>query len=269
VNSSEVRSRGGLPTLAWPAFDDLGVDILVTTRDGGVSTGGFESLNLGLHVGDESGRVRANRARVATALGVTPQDFVWCEQAHRPTVQVVTEEHRGRGALEAADAVAGTDALVTAVPGLVLAVMVADCVPLVLLDPQARVVACVHAGWRGTVLGVTTAAVEAMTGIGADPARIVAGIGPAIAPDRYQVGPDVVDAAGEAFGRRAGEVVRPDGTGRWLFDLWGANQIQLEEAGVPAGRIHRSGRSTGPGTPFFSHRFEGPCGRFAALARLL
>jgi YfiH family protein len=254
--------------MAWPVFDGLGVDAYVTTRDGGISTGRFSTLNLGLHVGDEPGRVRTNRARVAAALGTASEAFVWCEQAHRPRVQVVTRSDAGRGAWDGADAIAGTDALVTADPGLVLAVMVADCVPLVLFDPTARVLACVHAGWRGTVLGVTTAAVEAMTGIGADPARIVAGIGPAISPDLYQVGPEVVDAAGATFGVRTDDVVRPDGTGKWLFDLWRANAIQLRAAGVPAEGIQVAARPTGHGTPFFSHRFEGPCGRFAAVARL-
>lgn len=266
-SGSELRSAGDLPVLAWPAFDGLPVDALVTTRDGGVSTGGFASLNLGLHVGDEPGAVLANRARLATALGATPGDFVWCDQAHRPSVQVVTAEHRGRGSASATDALAGTDAVVTSVPGVALVVMVADCVPLVLLDPVARVLACVHAGWRGTVLGVTSAAVATMVGEGAVPGRILAGIGPAIDPARYQVGDDVAEAAARAFGPQAGEVVRPDGD-RWLFDLWRANALQLAAAGVPVDRIHVAGRATGPGTPFFSHRFEGPCGRFAAVARL-
>ena len=254
--------------LAWPAFDEHAVDAFVTTRAGGVSTGDPAGLNLGLHVGDDPDRVRTNRTRVAQALDATLDDFVYCDQAHRPTVQVVTEEHRGRGTRSVADAFAQTDAMVTAVPGIALVVMVADCVPLVLFDPVARVLGCVHAGWRGTVLDVTTAAVEAMRTLGAEPARIVAGIGPAIDPDRYQVGAEVVEAAEKAFGARAGEVVRPDGSGKWVFDLWRANAIQLEVAGVPAGQIHVAGRPTGPGTPFYSHRFEGPCGRFAAVARL-
>jgi polyphenol oxidase len=266
--ASEFRSVRGLPVLTWPAFDRYPLDALVTTRDGGVSTGRLASLNLGMHVGDDAGRVRTNRARVATALGTTLDDFVFCDQAHRPTVQVVTDEHRGRGTLSAADALQQTDALVTAVPGIALVVMVADCVPLVLFDPVARVLGCVHAGWRGTVLAVTSAAVETMRTLGADPARIVAGIGPAIHPDRYQVGTDVVEAAGRAFAGRVDEVVRPDGTGKWVFDLWRANALQLEAAGVPAGQIHLSGRETGAGTPFFSHRFEAPTGRFAAVARI-
>jgi YfiH family protein len=266
--ASEEREIGGLPVLAWPAFDGFELDAFVTTRHGGVSTGGLASLNLGMHVGDDLERVRTNRARVAQALGTTLDNFVYCDQAHLPNVQVVTEEHRGRGTLSAADAFQQTDAMVTAVPGIALVAMVADCVPLVLFDPGPKILAVVHAGWRGTVLDVTTAAVETMRTLGAEPARIVAGIGPAIHPDRYQVGEDVVSAAEQAFADRTGHVVRPDGNGKWVFDLWRANALQLEAAGVPAAQIHTAGRETGPGTPFFSHRFEGPCGRFAAVARI-
>jgi len=128
-----------------------------------------------------------------------------------------------------ADAMAGTDALVTTVPGIVLTVMVADCVPLVLFDPVARVLACVHAGWGGTVRGVTPAALAAMRSLGSDPASVIAGIGPAIHPDRYQVGADVVEMAEATFGDRCKKVVRPDGTGKWTFDLWRGNMIQLAD----------------------------------------
>jgi len=254
--------------LSWPAFDEHALDAAVTTREGGVSTGRYHGLNLGLLVGDDETAVLANRARVADAFGGSLDDFVFCEQSHQPNVQVVTDQHRGRGARSMADAIAKTDALVTAVPGITLVVMAADCVPLVLFEPVARVLACVHAGWGGTVRGVTPAAVEAMRTLGADPQRIIAGIGPAIHPDRYQVGADVAELAEGAFGAAVGTVVRPDGTGKWLFDLWQANALQLAAAGVPSTQVHIAGRDTGPDTPFYSHRSEGPCGRFAAVARL-
>ncbi len=160
------------------------------------------------------------------------------------------------------------DAVVTSTPGLGLAVLVADCVPLVLYDPGAHVVAAVHAGWRGTVKRVTEAAVDAMAGLGADPGSIVAGIGPAITADRYQVGDEVADAVRACLDGDVGGIVRPDGTGRWLLDLWAANRRILVEAGVRPGNIEVSPVGTGPGTPFFSDRAARPCGRFAAMARL-
>jgi YfiH family protein len=254
--------RGGLPLITWPGLRQPDLDAYVTTRDGGVSAGPYATLNLGLHVGDHVEHVLANRARVAEALGATPDDLVFGQQVHRPAVAVVTEAHRG------GDAIPETDALVTTVPGIVLVVLVADCVPLVLFDPVARVVACVHAGWRGTVQNVTGAALAAMAALGSAPADVIAGIGPAVHPDRYQVGADVAEAAEAAFGDRAAQVVRPDGTGRWTFDLWRANAMQLADASVPDAQIHLAALGTGPGTPFFSHRFEGPCGRFAAVARM-
>lgn len=268
VAPSELRTVGGLPVLSWPAFDALTLDAFVTTREGGVSSEPYRGLNLGLLVGDDQADVLANRARVAAALGNSLDDFVFCQQSHQPNVQIVTEEHRGLGARSTGDAIAATDALVTAVPGITLAVLAADCVPLVLFDPVARVLACVHAGWGGTVRGVTPATVAAMRTLGAEPSRIVAGIGPAIHPDRYQVGADVAELARQAFGDRVDAVIRPDGTGKWLFDLWQANALQLITAGLPADQVHIAGRDTGPGTPFFSHRSEAPTGRFAAVARL-
>jgi YfiH family protein len=266
--TSELRTVAGLPVLSWPALDGLGLDAHVTTRDGGVSADPYRSLNLGLMVGDDPDAVLANRTRVAAAIGCSLDDFVFGQQSHQPNVQIVTAEHRGLGARSMADAIPATDALVTAVPGIVLMVLAADCVPLVLIDPVARVLACVHAGWGGTVRGVTPAAVAAMRTLGADPARIVAGVGPAIHPDRYQVGADVAELARQAFGDQVDAVIRPDGTGKWLFDLWQANTLQLTNAGVPAEQVHVAGRDTGPGTPFFSHRSEAPCGRFGAFARL-
>jgi len=257
------------PLLTWSCFDPSRVRVALTTRSGGVSTGRYASLNLGLHVGDSPGAVLENRTRVAGALRASLDELVFCQQVHRRAVTVVGAEHRGRGARSDADAIPETDALVTTDPGIALVVMVADCVPIVLHEPVAGVLAVVHAGWGGTVRGVTPAAVQTMLEHGSDPARIVAGIGPAIDGAIYQVGDDVADLARAAFDDAVGEVLRPDGSGRYLFDLVAGARIQLQGTGLSPTNIHASGLVTGPGTPFFSHRLEGPCGRFAVLARLL
>lgn len=263
-----LSTTSTLPVLTWSIFAGHGLEAVVTTRHGGVSAGRFESLNLGLHVGDEPEAVLANRRLAAASVDATLDDLVFCQQVHRREVAIVAESHRGRGATSTADAIAGADALVTAAAGPVLVIMVADCVPVVLFDPVRRALACVHAGWGGTVRGVTSAAVEQLRELGSDPADLLVGIGPSIHPDRYQVGRDVVEQAQAAFGPRVDEVVRPDGTGAWSFDLWQANLIQLTSAGVPAAQVQLAGLDTGPGTPFFSHRSDGPCGRFAVLARI-
>lgn len=266
---SALRRRDDLNVLTWPVFDAFDVDVMVTTRQGGASSGPYASLNLGLHVGDASEDVLENRRRAAAAVGADPGDFVFCVQAHGPNVEVITAADRGRGALTQADAIPGTDALVTRDPGVVLTVMVADCVPIVLCDPVEHVLACVHAGWRGTVARVSEAAVDTMRSLGSKPENVIAGLGPAIPPDRYQVGDDVYKAAGEGLGAGAAQVIRPDGTGKWLFDLWTANRLVLREAGVPEGNMHVAAIPTGsdPGL-FFSDREVRPCGRFAAMARL-
>jgi polyphenol oxidase len=296
-----LRTSGGLRLLTWPALDASGVDAAVTARAGGVSSGPYESLNLSLSVGDDPGRVLENRRRLAAAFGAGPGDFVFARQVHGAGVCVVGPADRGSGAFSLDDAVDGADALVTSSPGVVLAILTADCVPVVLHDPQAGVLACVHAGWRGTAAGVTAAAVAAMADLGARPGGIVAGIGPAVAADRYQVGPDVHQALTQSFGPAAAAFIRLDpgpgpdprpgpaagpGTGpgarpaaaqdRWLLDLWAANRHALREAGVPDARIHTTDIPTGPIKPtdltstghFFSDRAARPCGRLALVARI-
>jgi YfiH family protein len=263
----ELRERGGLRVLAWPALDRYPVDALVTTREGGVSAGECATMNLSFSVGDRPERVVENRRRAAAALGAGLDDLVFATQVHGAVAQVVTSADRGRGAAAPGDTVGAADALVTSDPGIVLAVLVADCVPIVLYDPCAHVLACVHAGWRGTVAGAAGAALAAMQALGARPGDVLAGIGPAIGPDRYQVGAEVADAARDAFG--AQPFLRPGGTGAWLFDLWAANRFVLREAGVADRHIHLAAVPTGPEPGlFFSDRTARPCGRFATLARL-
>ena len=269
--STVFRAAGDLRLLTWPALDASGVGAAVTARAGGVSSGPYESLNLSLSVGDDPGCVLENRHRLATAFGAAPGDFVFARQVHGAGVRVVTEADRGSGAFRLDDAVDDTDALVTTSPEVVLAILTADCVPIVLHDPVAGVLACVHAGWRGTVAGVTAATLAVMQGLGTCPSDVVAGIGPAVGADRYQVGPDVHQAVTRSFGPAAAQFIHPDPSapGRWLLDLQAANRHALRQAGVPGARIHATDIPTGP-VPghFFSDRAARPCGRLALAARL-
>jgi polyphenol oxidase len=263
---------GGLRLLTWPALDATGITAAVTARDGGASAGPYGTLNLSLSVGDEPASVLENRRRLAAALGASLDDFVFARQVHGAGVRVVGDADRGSGAYSLHDAVGGADALVTATPGLVLAILTADCLPVVLHDPVAGVLACVHAGWRGTVAGVTAVAVAAMRDLGSRPADVIAGLGPAIAGVRYQVGPDVHEAVTAAFGAAAAGFLRPDlrpdaPPDRWLLDVSLANRHALLEAGVPGDQIHASAIPTGTGE-FFSDRAARPCGRLALVAQL-
>jgi len=260
-----LRRVAGLDLLGWPAFEGLAVEAFVTARGGGTSVGAYESLNLSFAVGDDPGAVLENRRRVAAAVGADLGEFVFTRQVHGAGVRVVTADDRGAGAFAVDPQVPEADALVTADPLVLPAILAADCVPIVLYDPVAHVLGCVHSGWRGTVARVSAAALAAMRTLGASPENVIAGLGPAISP--YQVGADVVDAVQRGLGAAAAEVIRTDGTGKWLLDLWAANRIVLREAGVADDNVHVTPYVTGDGR-FFSDRAVRPCGRLALVARL-
>ncbi|MFD6028372.1 peptidoglycan editing factor PgeF [Streptomyces griseoluteus] len=157
-----------------------GAHFAFTDRWGGVSAAPYAELNLGGAVGDDPGAVRTNRELTARALGVDPARVVWMNQVHGAEVAVVDEPWGERPVPE-------VDAIVTTRRGLVLAVLTADCVPVLLADPVAGVVAAAHAGRPGMLAGVVPAAVRAMTGLGAEPGRIVARTGPAVCGRCYEV----------------------------------------------------------------------------------
>jgi polyphenol oxidase len=263
---ARLEPRGGLEVLVWPALVGLGVDALVTTRDGGVSDEPYDSLNLALHVGDDPEDVLENRRRAAGALSAGLDDLVFSSQVHGTQVAVVTAADRGRGTREQTSAIADVDALVTAEPGVILVTLVADCVPVLLIEPEARVLACAHAGWRGALSGVLEVTLQAMNELGGRNERTVAAIGPGIGADRYQVGGDVFEAARNVLGADTARFFTPDATDRWLFDLPGAVQYVLERAGVDS-RARLAAPITTGGV-FFSDRSARPCGRFGLLARL-
>lgn len=244
---ARICAAGALQLLTWPALEASGADAAVTARSGGVSSGPYATLNLSLSVGDDPVNVLENRRRLAAALGARLGDLVFASQVHGAGVRIVGEADRGSGAFSLGNAIPDTDALVTASVGVVLAILTADCVPIVLHDPAAGVLACVHAGWRGTVARVSAAALAAMESLGSRPSRVIAGIGPAVASARYQVGADVYRAVAAAFGPAASAFIRPDSVpGRWLLDLSAASRVALLEAGVPAAQIHVTHLPTGP-----------------------
>lgn len=241
------------------------VEAFVSTRLGGVSEAPFDSLNLGLRVGDDPERVVENRRLLFGALGIGLERSVWCKQIHADGVTVVGAADAGRGSLEEGSIVDGTDALVTDVPGLSLCVTVADCVPVAIVDPERAVIGLAHAGWGGTVARISSKTVEAMRQrFGSDPAAIVAAVGPSIGPAGYEVGEDVIERARAAFGERSAEILEPGAGERAFFDLWSANRIDLEEAGVPPAQIEVSEIASDRHLDeFYSHRHEGGrTGRF-------
>jgi YfiH family protein len=255
--------------LRWEAASDHGADVAVTTRHGGTSIAPYESLNLGLHVGDDVDAVVENRARAAAGFGVPLDELVFARQVHGAGAAVVGPDARGRGTRSEADALSDTDILVTTSRRVTLAILVADCLPLALVDPDAGVLAAVHAGWRGTAAGAVGRAVRSMRDLGAEAGRLHAFLGPAVDPARYQVSEEVREALAAAVSPSAlhDAVAQPDGPGHWLVDLVAANRQQLLAAGVPGEHIVDCGVTTAD-PAFFSDRAQRPCGRFALLARL-
>lgn len=259
------------PRLLRFPFDGDGITAVVSTRHGGVSTGPYDSLNLGAHVGDDARAVTENRRRLAAAVGAGRLTIA--DQRHTATVAVVGAALAGRGHDGGADAAAAfpaTDALITNVPGAALAILVADCAPLVLFDPVRRAAGVVHSGRAGTLAGVVPSAIGALTAaFGSSPGDLLVGIGPAIGAASYEIGPPEAAAVLAAFGPAGHDLLAPGRPGHPRFDLTAAIRRQLAAAGVPAHQVHDLAIDTRTSTAdFFSDRSARPCGRFAAVAVL-
>ena len=250
----------------WPA--PPGVRALVTTRHGlGVSQPPFDDFNLGSRCGDEAGAVAENRRQLETALAL-PSPPRWLRQVHGvevarfppsafPPLPPAGEGRGEGGVVDEPEA----DAAVTSVPGTVLAILTADCLPVVFAAKDGSEVAAAHAGWRGLCAGVLEATVAAMR---TPPPDIVAWLGPAAGPQAYEIGEEVFDAftARDARARMAFLPTRP---GHWKVDLYMLARQRLLDAGVCD--VHGGELCTiSDQARFFSHRRDGRSGRIATLA---
>lgn len=230
---------------AWPA--PAGVIAGCTTRIGGVSTGSYESLNLGTHTGDIPDAVRTNRRRFVEACAL-PSAPIWLSQVHGS--RVTTEPSQG----EEADASFSSEA------DVVCAVMVADCLPVLFASDDGERVAAAHAGWRGLAAGVLENTVDAFS---CPPAAILAWLGPAISQPAFEVGAEVRAAFVDQDPAAARCFVANE-RGRWQADLYALAKERLKSVGVA--RIFGGGFCTfGEAERFFSYRRDGQCGRMAAF----
>jgi polyphenol oxidase len=224
---------------------------VTTTRAGGISKPPFDAFNLGDHVGDDPAAVAANRVRLAAAIGLGADRVVWMNQVHGDRVAVVNEPRDV--------AVDDTDALVTSTPRLALAVVTADCVPVLLADARAGVAAAVHAGRVGAQRGVVVRAVEAMLELGAQPDDISALLGPAVSGRNYEVPAAMVDDVEATLpGSRTTTAAGTPG-----LDLRAGIGCQLKQLGVQA--VDIDPRCTVADSTLFSHRRDAPTGRMASL----
>jgi YfiH family protein len=259
------KTEGKLPLFKFEKLAGIpGLFHFITTRAGGVSLPPYHSLNLGLHTADNSQLVRANRALLATGTGIAADKFLYASQVHSGDVLVVDEKAISNGVFSKPPE---TDAMITALPGICLMVMVADCVPVLLFDPVRKVSAAIHAGWRGTVQEITANAINAMVrNFGCKPSGIIAGIGPSIGPCCYEVGEEVNAIVAKKFNTTKGYLVSQQNTPKSHFDLWYANAKQLTDCGVKPENIETAELCTlcKPDILFSSRAADGITGRFAA-----
>ncbi len=243
--------RENLPLYELDETRQWGVDSFVTGRGGGVSVGSYDSLNLATHVGDDIAHVTENRRRVAAAQQLDATALVTSHQVHGTHVNDIDQWNNGP--------LVG-DALVSTRSDVALCVLVADCLPLLMIDTAGPRFAVVHAGWRGLVAGVIAATLAHFENPGA--LRVV--VGPHISTSGYQVGPDVAQHFLEVDG-----AVHADVGDRSRLDLAVIAQHQLTLGGVATSSIALCAPTTDGGTFFFSDRAQRPCGRFGMVARRL
>jgi polyphenol oxidase len=248
---------------AWlaPEWRIAGVGALMTTRRGGVSSGPYAAMNVGIAVGDDPQAVATNRGRLAEATGAAP---VFLRQVHGRRVARVAADDAAAGAT-----VHEADAAVTTVPGVACIVQAADCLPVLLAAPDGRAVGAAHAGWRGLAAGVVEATVDAVcAAAGCAPADLSAWLGACIGPDAFEVGADVLAAFAVAPQPDSGDAsaahrFRAKGGGKWLADLAGLTLDRLAAAGVS--RVDGGCWCTvSDPERFFSFRRDGTTGRMAA-----
>jgi YfiH family protein len=236
-----------------------------TTREGGTSRGNYDSLNMALHVGDDPRRVRENRKIALGAYGLSSAKMIVAEQVHGSEATLVDLRDAGRGSFSHADAIEGTDALVTKTAGIPLVALSADCVLLALADPQAKILAVVHAGWRGLAAGVIENTVNLMISAGAKPERMHVAGTPAIDRCCFEVGNEVAKALGEdcVVGRNGDKA---------HVELLTAASKRLESHGISWENTRLAPVCTCCGAEqYFSHRRttkagEKHCGRMALVA---
>lgn len=261
--------KNGIPLLQFSNLSGFqGLFHFVTTREGGVSTGKYSSFNLGFNSDDNPEQVLRNRSILCEAINIKPDQIIFPKQTHSPTVKIIRREYLKSDELEKKAFLMETDAVITNTLGVCLGIKTADCVPILLYDSKNKVIAAVHAGWRGTLKGILTKTIKSMISeFNTAPTDIIAGIGPSISPGVYEVGQEVWSQFDPQYIHMNDNI---SGDKR-LLDLWKANHDQLTRAGISANQVEIAEICTysNPYT-FFSARRDGPkTGRMASGIMLL
>ena len=258
--------------LTYPLLESTGIiKHGFSTRVGGVSQGVLSTMNLSFSRGDDENAVRENFRRMADALDVEEDSFVFSQQTHTTNVRKVTLEDKGKGLTRKLD-YQDIDGLITNVPGLCLSTFYADCVPLYFVDPVKKAIGLSHSGWRGTVGKIGCVTVQKkQEEYGSNPENIIAAIGPSICQDCYEVSEDVIVEFQNHFDKKYWkELYYKKENGKYQLNLWKANEIVLEEAGVLKEHIAVTNLCTCCNhETLFSHRAsKGKRGNLAAFLAL-
>ena len=253
--------RGGVTYLSFKALEDTGMVINgFSTRLGGASKGRFATMNFSYSRKDDPADVLENFTRMADTLGVERDRMVVSYQTHTTNVRRVTREDEGKGVIRERD-YRNVDGLITDVPGITLVTFYADCVPLYLVDPVHHAIGLSHSGWRGTVRRMGQVTMDAMKeAFGTRPEDVTACIGPSICRDCFEVGEEVAEAFADAFDPKYRDALYRANAkpGKYQLDLWKANEIIFQEAGVPKEQIHTTNICTMCNSDYlFSHRRVG------------
>ncbi len=270
-NNLNIKKNGELVYLTFPSLELSGVAHCFTTKHGGASSGIFSTMNMSFTRGDDQNNVIENYRRICEALGTDYKKCVLSHQTHTTNIRIVTEADAGKGIVNERD-YGDVDGLITNVKGLTLVTQYADCVGLLFFDPEKRVIATSHAGWRGTVGKIGLKTVEEMVKhFDCNPKSIRCGIAPSIGKCCFEVDSPVYEEFIKMDSIDLTDCISDDGNGKYHIDLWEVNRRTLISAGISPENISVTDLCTKClHEDFFSHRYtNGKRGNLAAMIALI
>ena len=268
--TTSIKFGNGIPYISFNALEQTGMVVnAFSTRQGGVSVGCLESMNLGFNRGDLDENVLKNHKIFAKAVGFPYENIVTTNQTHTTNVRVVTKEDCGKGIAKDRD-YSDVDGLITNIPGIVLATYYADCVPLYILDPINKAIGLSHSGWKGTVKRIGDNTLKLMNeNYGTNPKDVICCIGPSICQDCYEISEDVANEFINEFGKN-NKILYNKGNGKYQLNLWESVKQVFLDAGVVYDNIYTTDICTCCNKDeLFSHRgHHGKRGNLAAFLML-
>ena len=268
--TTSIKFGNGIPYISFNVLEQTGMVVnAFSTRQGGVSVGCLESMNLGFNRGDLDENVLKNHKIFAKAVGFPYENIVTTNQTHTTNVRVVTKEDCGKGIAKDRD-YSDVDGLITNIPGIVLATYYADCVPLYILDPVNKAIGLSHSGWKGTVNRIGENTLKLMNeNYGTNPKDVICCIGPSICQDCYEISEDVANEFINEFGKN-NKILYNKGNGKYQLNLWESVKQVFLDAGVEYDNIYTTDICTCCNKDeLFSHRgHHGKRGNLAAFLML-